>query len=99
MRGLIIAAIFALNLAVCMRSGLGSPNESMTTPSGTPVSTSTPRPSGAESQIPEAILGPILKEAAKLADVSRQQLQIVRAEAVVWNDGSLGCPEPGMEYA
>jgi hypothetical protein len=22
----------------------------------------------------------------------------VRAESVVWSDGSLGCPEPGMEY-
>src|SRR5262245_25196267 len=98
MRGLIITVTVALNLVVCMRSGLGSPNESMTTPSETPVSTSTPQPSPAESQIPEAILEPILKEAAKLANVLRQQLQIVRAEAVVWNDGSLGCPEPGMQY-
>jgi hypothetical protein len=51
-----------------------------------------------ESQVPEAILGPILKEAAKLANVAREQLVVVRAEAVVWNDGSLGCPEPGFEY-
>jgi hypothetical protein len=51
-----------------------------------------------ESQMPEAILGPILKEAAKLANIPPQELVIVRAEAVVWNDGSLGCPEPGMEY-
>jgi len=51
-----------------------------------------------ESQVPEAILGPILNEAAKLANVPPQQLVIVRAEAVVWNDGSLGCPEPGIEY-
>src|SRR5262249_11744324 len=35
---------------------------------------------------------------AKLAKVPREQLIIVRAEAVVWNDGSLGCPEPGMQY-
>jgi hypothetical protein len=27
-----------------------------------------------------------------------EQLVIVRAESVVWNDGSLGCPEPGMDY-
>ena len=44
------------------------------------------------------ILDPILKEAAALAKVAREQLVIVRAEPVVWNDGSLGCPEPGMEY-
>jgi len=51
-----------------------------------------------ESEVPEAILGPILKEAAKLANVTPEQLVILRAEAVVWNDGSLGCPEPGMDY-
>lgn len=50
-------------------------------------------------QIPEAILNPILNEAAKLANVSPQELVIVRADAVVWNDGSFGCPEEGMEYA
>ena len=48
--------------------------------------------------VPKEILDPILKEAAKLANVSPQELVIVRAEAVVWNDGSLGCPEPGMAY-
>jgi hypothetical protein len=82
-----------------MPGGLGSPDKSMTTPSETPAPTSTPQAPRVESQVPEAILGPILKEAAKLATVPREQLVVVRAESVVWNDGSLGCPEPGMEYA
>jgi len=98
MRTLIIAVAVALNLGVYMRSGLGSPNQSMTTPSETPAPTSTPKSARADSQVPEGILAPILKEAAKVANVPPQQLMIVRAEAVVWNDGSLGCPEPGMEY-
>jgi len=97
-RTLIIAVAVALNLTVYMPSGLGTPNKSMTTPSETPAPTSTPQMSRVESQVPEAILGPILNEAAKLANVPPQQLVIVRAEAVVWNDGSLGCPEPGIEY-
>jgi len=91
--------VLIIAIAVNTPSGLASPNESMTTPSETPVPTSTPQMSRVESQMPEAILGPILDEAAKLANVPPQQLVIVRAEAVVWNDGSLGCPEPGMEYA
>ena len=95
MRTLIIAVAVAVNLAVYIRSGLGSPNESMTTPPETPAPTSTPQTSRTESQVPEAILGPILNEAAKLAGVPAHQLVIVRAEAVVWNDGSLGCPETG----
>jgi hypothetical protein len=49
-------------------------------------------------QVPQTILESILKEAAALAKVARDQLVIVRAESVVWNDGSLGCPEPGMMY-
>ena len=33
-----------------------------------------------------------------MAKVDREQLVIVRAESVVCNDGSLGCPEPGTMY-
>ena len=51
-----------------------------------------------KGQVLPTILEPILKEAAALAKVDRKQLVIVRAESVVWNDGSLGCPEPGMMY-
>ena len=98
MRVLIIALTVALELTVLSPSELGSPNESMTTPSETAAPTPTPQTSQIESQVPKGILDPILKEAAKLANVPPQELAIVRAEAVVWNDGSLGCPEPGMEY-
>ena len=51
-----------------------------------------------KGEVPQAILQPILKEATALAKVGRDQLVVVRAESVVWNDGSLGCPEPGMMY-
>ena len=51
-----------------------------------------------KGQVQQAILDPILKEAAALAKVDREQLVIVRTESVIWSDGSLGCPEPGMMY-
>jgi hypothetical protein len=51
-----------------------------------------------QGKVPQGILDAILKEAATLAKVSREKLVIVRAESVVWSDGSLGCPEPGMMY-
>ena len=98
MRVLIIALSVALELTVHSTRELGSPNKSMTTPSETPAPTSTPHMSRVAPQVPEAILNSILKEAAKRANVPPQELVIVRAEAVVWNDGSLGCPEPGMAY-
>jgi hypothetical protein len=70
----------------------------MTKPPETPALTATPKMSRPESQVPEQVLRPILDEAAKLANVPPQQLVIVRADAVVWTDGSLGCPEPEMQY-
>ena len=98
MRAVSMTVVVALNLAVCMPSGSASPNESMTPPVETPAPTSTPEKSRFESQVPKAILDRIVDEAAKLANVPRERLLIVRAEAVIWNDGSLGCPEPGMQY-
>ena len=95
MRVLIIALSVALELTVHSTRELGSPNKFMTPRSDTPAQTSTPQTSRIESQVPKGILDPILKEAAKRANVPPQELVIVRAEAVVWNDGSLGCPEPG----
>ena len=51
-----------------------------------------------KNEVPQPILESITKEVAAVAKVGREQLVIVRAESVVWNDGSLGCPEPGMMY-
>lgn len=68
------------------------------TPIVSPSPTAMAETPGVKSDVPQRILDPILKEAASLARVAREKLIIVRAEAVVWNNGSLGCPEPGMEY-
>ena len=98
MRARTIMAAAALSLAACRPNLLALPNHSNMTPSETPAPTSTPKNSRPQTQVPQAILGPILNEASKLSNVPVRQLVIVRAEPVVWNDGSLGCPEPGMEY-
>jgi hypothetical protein len=60
----------------------------------TPAEETSPVP----AKVPQPILEPILNKAAELAKVGREQLVMVRAESVVWNDGSLGFPEPGMMY-
>jgi hypothetical protein len=79
-------------------SGLGSPNKLVMTPSETPAPSEIPERSRAQTEVPQRILDPILKKAAKLAKVLLEQLVIVRAVAVVWNDGSLGCPQSGMQF-
>jgi hypothetical protein len=49
-------------------------------------------------EVPQALLEQILTNAADLADVDIEEIEVLRAEAITWNDGSLGCPEPGMMY-
>ena len=44
-------------------------------------------------QVSEAIV-----DLAGRLGVAPQQLEVVSVEAVVWPDGSLGCPQPGMLY-
>lgn len=48
--------------------------------------------------IPDAVLRPIVLDAAARAGVEPGDLTLVHAAAVEFNDGSLGCPEPGMAY-
>jgi len=49
-------------------------------------------------EVPEELLAAILKEAEARREAKGKELAVVRAEAVIWNDGSLGCPQPGVMY-
>ena len=50
------------------------------------------------SGIPGDLLNRIFADASERTGVLPDALVVTRAEAVTWNDGSLGCPEPGMFY-
>jgi hypothetical protein len=39
-----------------------------------------------------------LADAATRTGLKRADLKVLSAEAVTWPDGSLGCPQPGMQY-
>src|SRR4030095_8763773 len=94
-------AALALVANLALASGADKPRP-IGTPIMTPSATAAPTLAGetppAQGKVPQAILGLILTEAAALAKVARDKVAMVRAEPVVWSDGSLGCPEPGMEY-
>ena len=49
-------------------------------------------------ELPDEILEGILADAARRTGASEETIEVVRADAMTWNDGSLGCPEPGMLY-
>ena len=83
---------------IAVTSSAGASEEPRTR--GVPVPEVTPaaKPRPVQARVPKEHLEPVLNKAAALADVPRDQLVIVRAEPVVWSDGSLGCPEPGAHY-
>lgn len=62
-------------------------------------SASGPTPSSPQPQVsvPQERWEVILADLAERG-VDASSAKAVRAEAVTWNDGSLGCPEPGKTY-
>jgi len=89
-------ALLALAIAKAEPGHLEQTGSPIVKPSVT--SSITPIEQSVKQTVPQRILDLILNEAAALAKVPREQLAIVRAESVVWSDGSLGCSEPGMMY-
>jgi hypothetical protein len=48
--------------------------------------------------VPTEIMEEIAADLVKRTSVQLRDIQVARTEAVVWNDGSLGCPKPGEFY-
>ena len=46
----------------------------------------------------ETLTESVLDDAAKRTGLDRAALVVESAVAVTWADGSLGCPQPGMNY-
>lgn len=59
-------------------------------------------PTGGDSpvtgEVPDDILAAIVADAAERTEVGRDGIDVLRAEAVTWSDGSLGCPQRGEVY-
>lgn len=49
-------------------------------------------------EVPAELLARLRADAAGRLGVEADALEVVRAESVTWNDGSLGCPQPGAMY-
>ena len=49
-------------------------------------------------EVPDALLDSIMADLEGRAGADRSQFTLMRAESVIWNDGALGCPEPGEMY-
>jgi hypothetical protein len=55
-------------------------------------------PTPVTGEVPPELLNSILDDLTNRTGVAPKQVSIIRGQAVVWNDGSLGCPKPGMMY-
>ncbi|MFQ3662166.1 MAG: hypothetical protein SNJ69_07190 [Chloroflexaceae bacterium] len=77
-------------------------------PTATPAQARPPMARVTPTGAPPPLTGlgevPASKVAAAIADLAQRTgadpgaITIVSAEAVTWNDGALGCPQPGMAY-
>jgi hypothetical protein len=48
--------------------------------------------------VPADLLELVLNDAASRGGVARSAVQVLSAEGQTWNNGALGCPEPGQAY-
>ena len=55
-------------------------------------------PAPVTGEVPPGLLDAIKADLAGREEAAVGDIRVVRAQAVVWRDGSLGCPEPGMMY-
>ncbi len=49
-------------------------------------------------EVPDATLDAVKKDLAERLSASVDDLKVIKAESITWNDGSLGCPKPGQDY-
>jgi hypothetical protein len=49
-------------------------------------------------EVPEDVLSPIIADVAKRTGAEPAEIEMLRSQSITWNDGSLGCPKPGMVY-
>lgn len=101
-RSCAVVALLALSLVACgaeeadsgtTTSSRGLPPASI--PGSTLTTTASPPMTG---EVPDGFLAAVVEDAAGRANVGSEQLEVMRAEAVEWPDGSLGCPRPGELY-
>lgn len=88
--GILVCLVFALTACAAE-----PPPAAERTMSGQDASMPT---DGAPVLPPERLLGPVLADASKRTGLPTEELVVTNAWRRTWNDGSLGCPQPGMHY-
>jgi hypothetical protein len=99
-----VLVIVALATTACATSPGASadltatPDQSRPVRSAPELSTVPPSDAPMTGEVPADVLADLVADAAQRTDTEPNAVEVIHAEAVTWNDGSLGCPEPGMSY-
>jgi hypothetical protein len=90
-------AALTLLIVIVAACSTGAASSSATTdrPSAAPIAP-TPAPSG--GALPADLAAAITADAATVLGVDPTTISITSVEPMTWNDGSLGCPKPGVMY-
>jgi hypothetical protein len=100
-RTLPFLAVGTFLLAACaLQTGDPGPTPGSSRPVRTapPLVTVPPSDEPVIGEVPAEIMDRLVADASDRTGVDVAAVEVVQAAAVTWNDGSLGCPEPGMLY-
>ena len=53
---------------------------------------------GSTTSLPDSILSAVRSDVAARSGLAADAIRLVSARAMRWNDGSMGCPQPGQSY-
>ena len=99
----VVPLLLVLFTAACAASPGASaetatPDPSRPVRSAPELSTVPPSNAPVTGEVPADVLADLVADAAERTATEPDAVEVIQAEAVTWNDGSLGCPEPGMFY-
>ena len=98
----LVAIAVTIGLAGCASqlgaSPAGSPDPTRAIHSSPELPTVPSADDPVTGEVPEEIMAGILADAADRTGEEPERIEIIHAVSVTCNDGSLGCPEPGMSY-
>jgi len=99
-RRLLLAAVVATTLAACSTTGGGASGSASLRPGPSFSPRPTPGASGSPvtGEVPDAVMTAVTTDLAARLGTDVSGATVVKAEAVTWPDGSLGCPEKGVMY-
>lgn len=57
-----------------------------------------PNPGLNAGEVPQAIFESVLVDLMAVSGATVEELTVNKSEAIIWSDGSLGCPQPDVMY-